>query len=194
MSEKKLEGLSKFLSLVLRHKPDILGLKMRRDGFVSLRELVGKIRRRPNFGWVTIDDVKFLVERDEKKRFEIKKIDGEEYIRARYGHSKNLPVKIDYEKINLGEVKFLYHGTRADVLPWILKEGLRPMNRKYVHLTKTPEDALIVAKRRRGKAVILRIDVEEFIKNGGEIFRATDKIYLAKEIPPKYIHIHKYGI
>jgi len=91
-------------------------------------------------------------------------------------------------------VKFLYHGTRADVLPWILKEGLRPMNRKYVHLTKTPEDALIVAKRRRGKAVILRIDVEEFIKNGGEIFRATDKIYLAKEIPPKYIHIHKYGI
>ncbi len=194
MKDRKLESLSKFLSLLLRHKPDILNLKMSKEGFVDLDELVQKIRSRKNFAWVTREDIESLVKGDEKGRFEIKVIDRREFIRVRYGHSLNLPVEVDYQKVSLGEVKVLYHGTRKDVLPYILKEGLKPMARKFVHLTKTPEDALIVARRRRGSAVILKIDVESFLKDGGVIYKATDRIYLAKEIPPKYIKIHKYGV
>jgi len=192
--EEKLITLSKFLSLLLRHRPDILDLKMRRDGFVNARELVKKIKRRPGFGWVTIDDIKLLVTNDPKQRFELKYEEGELLIRARYGHSRSLPIRIQYKPIQLGEVKYLYHGTRADVLPWILREGLKPMARKYVHLSPSPEDAIEVAKRRKGKPVILQIDVESFLKNGGKIWKATDKVYLAKEIPPKYIKIYKYGV
>jgi len=192
--EEKLITLSKFLSLLLRHRPDILDLKMRRDGFVNARELVKKIKRRPRFGWVTIDDIKLLVTNDPKQRFELKYEEGELLIRARYGHSRSLPIRIQYKPIQLGEVKYLYHGTRADVLPWILREGLKPMARKYVHLSPSPEDAIEVAKRRKGKPVILQIDVESFLKNGGKIWKATDKVYLAKEIPPKYIKIYKYGV
>ncbi|MHA1589924.1 MAG: RNA 2'-phosphotransferase [Candidatus Njordarchaeales archaeon] len=192
--EEKLITLSKFLSLLLRHRPDILDLKMRRDGFVNARELIKKIKRRPGFGWVTIDDIKLLVTNDPKQRFELKYEEGELLIRARYGHSRSLPIRIQYKPIQLGEVKYLYHGTRADVLPWILREGLKPMARKYVHLSPSPEDAIEVAKRRKGKPVILQIDVESFLKNGGKIWKATDKVYLAKEIPPKYIKIYKYGV
>ena len=192
--EEKLITLSKFLSLLLRHRPDILDLKMRRDGFVNARELVKKIKRRPGFGWVTIDDIKLLVTNDPKQRFELKYEEGELLIRARYGHSRSLPIRIQYKPIQLGEAKYLYHGTRADVLPWILREGLKPMARKYVHLSPSPEDAIEVAKRRKGKPVILQIDVESFLKNGGKIWKATDKVYLAKEIPPKYIKIYKYGV
>jgi len=194
LSVDRLEKLSKFLSLILRHKPEILNIRLRKDGFVDLEELIEKIKKRKGFTWVRISDIKRLIEQDKRKRFEIVIKDGKKLIRARYGHSKNLPVSITYEKVKLGEVKYLYHGTRADVLPWILKEGLKPMARKYVHLSASPDDAIEVAKRRRGKTVILKIDAEEFIKEGGEIFKATEKVYLAKEIPPKYIHIYKYGV
>lgn len=191
--ERKLVMLSKFLSLLLRHRPDLLDLRMRKDGFVDVSELLNKLRKRKTFKWVTLDDVKYLVRIDKKKRFELKEEKGRLFIRARYGHSKSLPVKIKYEKVRPGEIKELFHGTRADVLPWILREGLKPMARKYVHLSPTPEDALLVASRRRGKPVILRIDVESFLKDGGVIYKASEKVYLAEEIPPKYLHIHKYG-
>lgn len=192
--DNKRVKLSKFLSLILRHKPDIIGIKLRKDGFVDLHELLTKIKKRKGFGWVSLADIKELVKNDPKKRFEIRMIKRREFIRAIYGHNKNLGVAIKYDKIKPGEVKVLFHGTNADVLPWILKEGLKPMARKYVHLSVSPEDAISVAKRRKGKAVILRIDVEEFLKDGGEIYKASDRIYLAKKIPPKYIHIHKYGV
>jgi len=194
MIERKLEMLSKFLSLLLRHKPEIFDLQMDKEGFVSVDELVGKIRTRKNFSWVTPRDIMSLIKSDAKNRFELRVINGKYFIRARYGHNKNLPVEIKYEELKPGEVKFLYHGTRKDVLPHILREGLKPMSRKYVHLTRTPEDALVVAQRRRSSSVILKIDVENFLKDGGVVYKATNKIYLAREIPPKYIRIHKYGV
>ncbi|MHA1615986.1 MAG: RNA 2'-phosphotransferase [Candidatus Njordarchaeales archaeon] len=189
----KMISLSKFLSLLLRHRPDLLDLKMRKDGFVRVEELLRKVRKRPGFGWVTEEDIKFLVKNDPKQRFELKYENGELFIRARYGHSKALKINVRYNPVKLGKIKYLYHGTRADVLPWILREGLKPMARKYVHLSPTPADAMEVAKRRKGKPVILQIDVEEFLKDGGKIWKATEKVYLAKEIPPKYIKIYKYG-
>ena len=67
------------------------------------------------------------------------------------------------------------------------------MNRKLVHLSPRPEDAVLVAQRRRGKHVILRIDAKKYLEEGGKIWKASEKVYLAREIPPKYIRIHKYG-
>ncbi|MGQ4891864.1 MAG: RNA 2'-phosphotransferase [Candidatus Njordarchaeia archaeon] len=195
MGEKgnRLVMLSKFLSLLLRHKPDILDIKMSKDGYVDMGELLEKIRKVKKFGWVRYEDILEIVKRDKKNRFEIKELGDRKYIRAKYGHNKKLDVNIDYPKINENEVEVLYHGTNSKVLPWILREGLKPMNRKYVHLLPTPEDALLVSKRRRGKPVILKINVKKFVLDGGEVWKATNKVYLAKEIPPRYIRIHKYG-
>ena len=191
---RKYERLSKFLTLVLRHKPDILGLEMDKEGFVPLNQLIKKIRKRKGFGWVNEEDIIKLVNKDEKGRFEIKEVGGVKYIRARYGHSRNLDVEIKYPEVKPGEVEVLYHGTRADVLPWILREGLKPMNRKFVHLSLTPDDAILVAQRWSGKPVILRIEAKKFLEEGGKIWKASEKVFLADYIPPKYIKIHKYGL
>lgn len=194
MKEDNKDKLGKFLSLLLRHKPDILNLNIRNDGFVEVKELVEKIKKVKKFGWVSEKDIVEAVKSDEKDRFEMVKIDGKSYIRARYGHSRDLDIKIDYPTIDSEEIDVLYHGTNAKVLPWILREGLKPMNRKYVHLSPTPEDALIVSKRRRGKSVILKIDAKKFIIDGGKIWRAGRKTFLAEAIPPEYIRIYKYGV
>ena len=192
--ESKLEALSKFLTLILRHKPDILGIQLDKRGFVNLDILVERIKKVKNFSWVTKRDILSLVESDEKGRFEIKKANKNLLIRARYGHNINLDIEIEYEKVEPGSIKYLFHGTNSKVLPWILKEGLMPMARKYVHLSPTPEDAYMVGSRRRGKVVILKIDVERYLKDGGIIWKATDKVYLAKHIPPQYLSIYKYGV
>ena len=189
----KHKRLSKFLSLLLRHKPDILKLNMDRKGFVEVEELIDKIRKVKGFGWVTLQDILNIIKGDKKGRFEIREIDRKNFIRAKYGHSKNLDVNVCYPKLDRGKINYLYHGTNSKVLPWILREGLKPMNRKYVHLSPTPEDALVVSRRRRGKPVILKIDAKKYVEEGGEIWKATDKVYLVKEIPPKYIKIYKYG-
>jgi len=188
------EKLSKFLTLILRHKPDILNIELRDDGFVPLDELVKRMKKKKGFGWVSEDDIISIVESDIKGRFEIKTINGKKFIRARYGHSRALNIDIKYPQVQPDEVDYLYHGTRADVLPWILREGLKPMNRKYVHLSPSPEDAIIVAQRWRGKPVILKIEAKKFLEDGGKIFKASEKVFLAEFIPPQYIRIHKYGL
>ncbi|MEX2689168.1 MAG: RNA 2'-phosphotransferase [Candidatus Njordarchaeum guaymaensis] len=186
--------LSKFISLLLRHKPEILSLLIDEDGFVKLRDLVRKIRKIKGFRWVTESDIINLVKNDEKGRFELKTINNELYIRAIYGHSAKLQVNIKYEEAKPEEVSTLYHGTNSKVLPWILREGLKPMARKFVHLSKDLNDAIITAKRRKGKTVILEIKARDFLAAGGKIWKANERIYLAREIPPEFIRIYKYGI
>ncbi|MHA1676210.1 MAG: RNA 2'-phosphotransferase, partial [Candidatus Njordarchaeales archaeon] len=181
MDKDRYVRLSKFLSLLLRHKPEILNLLIDKEGFVKLRDLVRKIRKIKGFHWVTESDVINLVKNDKKGRFELKTINNEFYIRAIYGHSAKLQVNIKYEEAKPEEVSKLYHGTNSKVLPWILREGLKPMARKFVHLSKDLNDAIITAKRRKGKTVILEIKARDFLDAGGKIWKANEQIYLARE-------------
>ena len=192
--ERRLEKLSKFLSLVLRHKPEAANVELDKEGYVDLELLLKNIKKIKGYSWVTENDILSIIEQDRKQRFEITKKGNKKYIRARYGHNAQLEIEISYPEVKPDEVEYLYHGTNSKVLPWILREGLKPMSRHYVHLSPTPEDALVVAQRRQGKHVILRINARDYIKDGGKIWKATEKTYLAKEIPPKYIRIHKYGV
>jgi len=66
---------------------------------------------------------------DPKGRFELRG----DLVRARYGHSKRLGVKVDYQE-DL-EVRRLFQGTSASNLDAILREGIKSMNKAMVHLT-----------------------------------------------------------
>ena len=185
MRDRKLESLSKFLSLLLRHKPDILDLKMSKDGFVDLDELVRKIRGRKNFSWVTHDDVKLLVRSDEKGRFEIK--NGR--IRARYGHT--YPVSIDFETVQYKRP--LYHGTALENLNSILSDGIKPMKRNYVHLSVNIKDAIEVGRRKSSRVVVLEVNPECLYRRGYKLYRASDTVYLVSYVPPECIvRTYKY--
>lgn len=179
--------LGKFLSLILRHDPARVGINLRSDGYVSIRLLAEKISAINRFSWVNEESILKAAKLDEKDRFEITEMSGELYIRARYGHNKNLGVKIDYPEVRKGEIKLLYHGTEEKNIQPILRNGILPMDRIYVHLSATIRDSVEVAKRRKGRPVVVVVDADRMIGDGYFIYRATKRVYLTKFVPPMYI-------
>ena len=183
--------LSKLMSLILRHTPSKFNIALSRDGFVAISELVAKIQQKTNLSWVTEKHIRAVAELDQKGRFEIKG----DLIRARYGHSKSLNIEIEYEEVPLNKLpSVLYHGTVESNLPSILKFGLVPMRRKFVHLTSTVEDALTVAYRHKkgdDKVVLLKIDTKKLLSLGYRILRASEKIFLVAKVPSEAISIIK---
>jgi putative RNA 2'-phosphotransferase len=125
-------GLSKLMSYILRHDPESVGVSLGSEGWARIGDLVHGIRARWRnaelYKWVMEEHVKAVAFLDPKQRFEVR--DG--MIRARYGHSKRLGVGISYEVDS--QTKFLYHGTSRQALQSILREGVKPMNRMFVHL------------------------------------------------------------
>ncbi|RLE68636.1 MAG: RNA 2'-phosphotransferase, partial [Thermoprotei archaeon] len=87
--------------------------------------------------------------------------------------------------------KILYHGTTPEAAKKILKDGLKPMRRRWVHLSPTPEIARNVGLRRTSHPVILEIDAEKAREDGVKFYRATEEVYLCDYISPKYIKLMK---
>jgi putative RNA 2'-phosphotransferase len=127
-----------------------------------------------------IDDavLKALVELDDKGRFELQ--NGK--IRARYGHS--IDVSISYPEDATSAT--LYHGTSQDFLPAILREGILPMKRRYVHLAVDVETACLNAAR-RPRPVVLAVDAQCLRRRGYRVYVASHKIRLVQYVPPECI-------
>jgi len=166
--------VSKYMSYLLRHNPE--NLKMNKHGFVNFNELLEKIKERFQ---VDKNFILEIVKESERKRFEI--VEGK--IRALYGHT--IPVKLELEEDKL--VKVLYHGTTAESVSKIFKEGLKPMKREWVHLSPTIEIAIQIGLRRTRKPVVLKIDAEAARKKGVKFYKATDTVYLCTYIQPEHI-------
>jgi len=177
--------LSKLLSLVLRHKPEVLDLSLTQDGYADIDILVKKIKEKTKLDWITKQHILAVVEMDPKGRFEIKN----NMIRASYGHS--IGVDLKYEKLSLKEIpSVLYHGTVTRYIKSIKLKGLVPMKRQYVHLSASLEDAILVARRHKkhgDRIIILEIDPSKVIKAGYPIYKGGRNIYLVKHVPPDAI-------
>jgi len=174
--------LSKFMSFLLRHNKGKYQLYMDENGFVCLYELLQLLKLK--WEWVVLDNIFEVVECSEKKRFEI----VENNIRATYGHS----VVVDVNLPSIRPPDMLYHGTTDMVLEDILRDGLKPICRLYVHLSETMDEAILVGKRRQKNPVVLKIDAKRAWENGVE-FKKSQKIYLVKNLPPEYISSMKQG-
>lgn len=166
--------VSKYMSYLLRHNPE--NLRMDKHGFVNLNELLNKLRQRFQVNEKLILEI---VQKSSKRRFEIV---GDK-IRALYGHTIPVEIKLEEDKA----IRKLYHGTTTDAASKILKTGLKPMKRKWVHLSPTVEIAKEVGLRRTNEPVILEIDVEAARKDKVKFYKATEKVYLCKYVSPKYI-------
>ncbi len=174
--------ISKLISLLLRHRPELGGLSPDERGFVPLDDLLDTVVRLMR-GEVSREKILDVIKADEE-RFEV--IDGR--VRARYGHS----FRVDYGKPLRPEdvPRVLYHGTTLRSLPLIMRHGLRPMSREYVHLSLTKERALKVARRRRGPHVILRIRARELAASQ-PVYRPSRLTFLARVVPPEYIEVEE---
>ena len=175
---KDLVKASKYIALLLRHKPEEGNLTLDREGYCPTVDLVRAVKRQ--FTWFTLNDLYDIVNSDEKGRysFDTHKI----RIRANQGHSTN-QVNITFKEVIPPDV--LYHGTATRFLNNIYKEGLKPMNRQYVHLSKDIETANKVGSR-HGNVYILEIDCKKMVEDGYKFYISENNVYLTKSVPKKY--------
>lgn len=172
------EKISKFMSLVLRHKPEAANVTLDEAGWCNIDNLVKGINGQ-NYQ-ISRSDIESIVAEDAKGRYVISE-DGQS-IRANQGHSIKVDVGFEVRK----PPAILYHGTADRFLPSIFLEGLKKMNRHHVHLSTDQTTASQVGSR-HGKLVILKIKAEEMSKNGFEFFISANGVWLVDHVPPVYL-------
>ena len=178
MDARRRVRISKFLSYVLRHKPERIGVAMDAQGWVSVRELIEKCRARGKP--ISLEELEEVVATNDKQRFALSE-DGTR-IRASQGHS--IRVDLGYEPQQPPEV--LYHGTAARVLPAIRKRGLTKGRRHDVHLSLDAASALAVGGR-HGRPVVLTVEAGRMHRDGFA-FRLTDNgVWITDHVPPAYL-------
>ncbi|MEA9415197.1 RNA 2'-phosphotransferase [Flavobacterium sp. PL02] len=178
MNEKIAKSISKFLSLVLRHSPETINLKLDENGWADVEELIAKCSKNGN----TLDSelLDYVVENNDKKRFAFN--DDKTKIRASQGHSISV-------ELNLNEAEpseFLYHGTVGKFMDSIKKEGLQKMSRQHVHLSQDRETAIKVGGR-RGAPQILSVRSGAMHRDGFKFYLSENNVWLTDAVPAKYI-------
>lgn len=180
MDEKRKTKISKFLSLILRHKPETIDLKLDENGWADVNELLEKSAQNGNA--FSRQELQAVVETNDKKRFTFD--DSGEKIRASQGHS--VIVEIGFEEKIPPET--LYHGTAEKAVESILQNGLRKMQRHHVHLSADTETAKNVGIR-YGKPVIFKIDTKKMLEAGFTFFISANGVWLVTEVPPEFLEI-----
>lgn len=174
----KFDKLSIFLSLVLRHKPDAAGIFLDEHGWTNVEDLINGIKNTGrNINMPILEDI---VETDSKQRYSFN--EDKTLIRANQGHS--VPVDVNLEKLK--PPKFLYHGTADRFLNSIMEEGLKPMNRLYVHLSTDIETAIRVGKR-HGNPVVLKIHSNQMYEEGCIFYLSKNGVWLTRDVQIKYL-------
>lgn len=174
--------VSKFLSLVLRHNPSILGIELDPNGWVSTAELLTKLKAKGHE--LTMSELKHLVETNSKKRFAFSA--DFEKIRANQGHSVN--VDLGYRKQMPPNI--LYHGTADKNLDTILDKGISKMNRHHVHLSLDKMTAQKVGIR-HGRPIILAIDAKNMAVKGFDFYISDNGVWLTDFVPPEFLQVHE---
>lgn len=148
--------LGRFISLILRHKPETINLKLDKNGWADTKELIEKISKSGRE--IDFKTLERIVNENNKKRYSFN--DDKTKIRAVQGHS----IKVDLELKEVVPPAILYHGTAFKNLESIKKQGIKKMNRQHVHLSADIGTAKNVATRHSGKYIILEIDTEGMLK------------------------------
>ena len=173
---KALEATSKLIALVLRHKPEELGLTMDSHGWISAQSLIDKLNERKPFTRAMLEQI---VREDKKQRYAFSQ-DGA-FIRANQGHS----IPVDLELLPQKPPDYLWHGTSAGAFRHIARHGLKPMSRQYVHLSERYETAIAVGKR-HGAPILIAIDARQMLIDGYTFFKSENGVWLTEHVPPKY--------
>lgn len=163
---------SKYLAYLLRHRPEVAGLSIDSQGWVTLEQLIANTS-------LFLDEVLEIVRTDAKGRYALSP-DGKR-IRAVQGHSTP-KVQLKYDRVPPPDK--LFHGTTDLAWELIQKEGLRPMNRQYVHLTEDLDEAAIVGGRRKRDLVLLEITTSGMKQ---PFFRAENGVWLVANVEPKHL-------
>lgn len=178
MSKSEQTKASKFLSLVLRHKPEEIGLSLDESGWANTQELLDKAGK---YGFsLTLEQLKSIVNNSDKKRFAFTADFTK--IRANQGHS----ISVDLGLTEQIPPELLYHGTAVRNLESIKLQGLLKRERHHVHLSDNPQTAIQVGSR-YGEPVVLSILSAKMHASGVKFFISENKVWLTEYVSPEYI-------
>lgn len=166
------------MSLVLRHDPASIGLKLDENGWAGIAELVECLNR--DGKKVDRDLILQVAESSDKQRFRIS--DDGLAIRASQGHSVSIDLKLEQNS----PPEFLYHGTAAKTMAAIVREGLLKQTRNHVHLSIDKATARKVGAR-HGKPVVLEVAAKIMEQHGHKFFQAENGVWLTEHVPPDYL-------
>lgn len=169
--------LGRFLSLVLRHDPSAAGVTLDAYGWANVDELLSGVRRTGRR--IDMDTLERIVRENNKRRYSFN--ENHTKIRAIQGHSFPVDIELKQEK----PPQRLYHGTAERFLPSIRREGLRKMNRQYVHLSTDFQTAMEVG-RRHGTPVVIVVDTEAMARDGVTFYLSENGVWLCDYVAPEY--------
>jgi len=173
-------SISRYISLILRHKPEAAGITLDAHGWADTKKLIKAVKE--EVGDFNMERLEHIVETDDKQRYAFD--EHKMRIRANQGHS----VDVDVEPEEIVPDITLYHGTSSRFEKAIDEEGLKRMSRNFVQLSPDIEIAKTVGKRHGGKLVIYTIGVDEMLKDHYKFYKSVNGVYLTKEVPAKYLH------
>lgn len=175
---EKHQKLSVFISLILRHKPEVIGLTLDDEGYLEVNKLIEKINESGRE--IDLKILNEIVVTDNKKRYSFN--EDKTKIRANQGHS--IPVNLSLKKaVPKGP---LYHGSSEKSKELIAQLGLIKGSRNYVHLSENLETAIQVGSR-RGKPIVYQIDYNKMLEDNFELWISENNVWLSNDIPPKYL-------
>lgn len=169
--------LSCFLSRILRHEPEIVGITIDKYGWADVKKLLQGMREKGR----TIDEelLEKIVREDNKQRYSFN--ENHTKIRANQGHS--IPVEVEMTQATPPDV--LYHGTATRFLSNIMTQGILPMSRLFVHLSGDVETAMAVGAR-HGNPVVLTIDTVKMREDGYLFYLSENHVWNIGKVPPQY--------
>lgn len=173
-----LTNVSRFISLILRHKPEIINIKLDKNGWANVQELIQGIQKQ--YSDFNFDVLKHIVDTDDKQRYSF----NEDYskIRANQGHS--IPVDVELKECEPPEI--LFHGTGVKYTSSIEQEGLIPKTRLYVHLSEDITTAIKVGQR-HGIPIVYMVDAKRMFKDDYKFYLSKNNVWLTKEVPVEYL-------
>ena len=173
-----LANISKYISLILRHKPEVINISLDEHGWANVDELISGIEKNnPGFNRKVLEEI---VNTDNKGRYSFN--EDKTLIRANQGHS----IQVDVELPRMIPSNILYHGTGIKYKESIDNQGLIPKNRLYVHLSSDKKTAYNVGKR-HGKPIIYIVDAVQMYWDGYDFYLSKNGVWLTKQVPAKYL-------
>lgn len=174
--------LSRFISLILRHKPETIGEKLSNDGYMEVVALIEGINKHFNSNVITSEILDNIVTKDDKGRYSFNA--DKTLIRANQGHS--VSVNLGLKETTPPDV--LFHGTGEKYIESILRDGLNKKSRQFVHLSKDLETAITVGKR-HGSVKVLLINSKLMHKDGQKFFCSENGVWLTEHVDTNYIKL-----
>lgn len=172
-----LTKISKYISLILRHKPEVIGIQLDANGWANVEELLAGIGRKYPIDFEILEEI---VRTDNKQRYSFN--EDKTKIRANQGHS----IQVDVELSVTEPPEILYHGTAERFSASIEAKGLLPGNRLYVHLSPDTETAEKVGHR-HGKPIIYLVNAGQMQQDGYTFLLSANGVWLTKMVPAQYL-------